>query len=99
MNIFMWSGPRNVSTALMRSFGNRNDTYVLDEPFYAYYLKEKKLNHPMYQEIINYYPDSYEEIITKLTSDIPNDKKNWYQKLLLLPLQALLVKEVLVEVA
>tara|TARA_B100001996_G_scaffold381801_1_gene372018 strand:+ start:611 stop:1336 length:726 start_codon:yes stop_codon:yes gene_type:complete len=80
MKIACWSGPRNISTALMRSWSSRNDTFVSDEPFYAYYLKEKKLNHPMYQEIINYYPDSYEEIITKLTSDIPNDKKNWYQK-------------------
>ena len=35
----MWSGPRNISTALMRSFGNRTDTKVYDEPFYAYYLK------------------------------------------------------------
>ena len=45
----MWSGPRNLSTALMRSFENRKDTYVLDEPFYAYYLKKTGLNHPMKQ--------------------------------------------------
>ena len=44
MNIFMWSGPRNVSTALMRSFENRSDTYVWDEPFYSYYLKETNIN-------------------------------------------------------
>ncbi|NCW57866.1 MAG: HAD family hydrolase, partial [Gammaproteobacteria bacterium] len=36
--IAMWSGPRNLSTALMRSFGNRSDTVVVDEPFYAHYL-------------------------------------------------------------
>ena len=42
----MWSGPRNISTALMRSFENRQDTVVLDEPFYAYFLKETNLNHP-----------------------------------------------------
>ena len=41
----MWSGPRNLSTALMRSFENRNDTHVYDEPFYAYYLNKTKLNH------------------------------------------------------
>ena len=40
MIIFMWSGPRNLSTALMRSFENRNDTKVVVEPFYSYYLKE-----------------------------------------------------------
>ena len=43
----MWSGPRNLSTALMRSFENRQDTHVLDEPFYAYYLNKTGLNHPM----------------------------------------------------
>ena len=52
MIIFMWSGPRNLSTALMRSFENRNDTKVIDEPFYAYYLKKTQLNHPM-TEFIN----------------------------------------------
>ena len=44
MKIFMWSGPRNISTALMRSFENRNDTYVIDEPFYAYYLKKTNIS-------------------------------------------------------
>ena len=51
LNIFMWSGPRNISTALMRSFENRNDTKVYDEPFYAYYLKHTNLNHPMKEEM------------------------------------------------
>ena len=54
INIAMWSGPRNLSTALMRSFGNRKDILeVLDEPFYASYLKETKKKHPMFKEIIN----------------------------------------------
>ncbi len=44
MIINMWSGPRNISTALMRSFENRDDTEVWDEPFYAYYLFETKKN-------------------------------------------------------
>ena len=51
----MWSGPRNLSTALMRSFENRDDTEILDEPFYAYYLDKTKLRHPMYKEIIKRY--------------------------------------------
>ena len=42
-SIAMWSGPRNISTALMRSFENRPDCVVLDEPFYAYYLKKKAI--------------------------------------------------------
>tara|TARA_B100001175_G_scaffold317915_1_gene337514 strand:- start:4439 stop:5158 length:720 start_codon:yes stop_codon:yes gene_type:complete len=51
--IAMWSGPRNLSTALMRSFGNRKDvTSVLDEPFYASYLVLTNKNHPMKNEVI-----------------------------------------------
>ena len=49
----IWSGPRNLSTALMRSFGSRADFEVLDEPFYAAYLKETGIKHPMYEEIIS----------------------------------------------
>ena len=48
----MWSGPRNISTALMRSFGNRSDTVVLDEPFYAHYLYFTGINHPGKSEIL-----------------------------------------------
>lgn len=44
--IAMWSGPRNISTAMMRAFENRPDTHVIDEPFYAHYLKETGLDHP-----------------------------------------------------
>ena len=59
----MWSGPRNLSTALMRSFENRNDTNVIDEPFYAYYLNKTGLDHPMKDEIINHYPISQKKIL------------------------------------
>ena len=53
LNIAMWSGPRNLSTALMRSFGNRSDVIsVLDEPLYAAYLSVTGKNHPMRNEII-----------------------------------------------
>jgi hypothetical protein len=50
--IVMWSGPRNLSTAMMRSFGSRADTSVVDEPFYAAYLAETGLDHPMRDEIL-----------------------------------------------
>ena len=80
MRIACWSGPRNISTALMRSWSSRNDTFVSDEPFYAYYLKEKQLKHPMYREIIDYYPITYDDIVKGLKSKIPNEKKHWYQK-------------------
>ncbi len=75
----MWSGPRNLSTALMRSFENRNDTKVIDEPFYAYYLKKTELDHPMRNEIINNYPISQQKILSIITSK-PKNYKIFYQK-------------------
>tara|TARA_S200000501_G_scaffold377676_1_gene436927 strand:+ start:2174 stop:2887 length:714 start_codon:yes stop_codon:yes gene_type:complete len=80
MRIACWSGPRNISTALMRSWSSRGDTFVSDEPFYAYYLKVTGLNHPMAEEIINNYPTKRQEIIKNLTSNVPFNKKIWYQK-------------------
>jgi len=79
IKIFMWSGPRNISTALMRSFENRTDTKVYDEPFYSYYLKNTNLNHPMKDEIINTYPYDENEVINLITRN--DDKyKIFYQK-------------------
>ena len=75
----MWSGPRNLSTALLRSFENRNDTKVIDEPFYAYYLKKTQLNHPMKNEIINYYPTSQKKILKTITKKA-NTNEIFYQK-------------------
>ena len=67
MIVACWSGPRNISTALMRSWSSRKDTFVTDEPFYAYYLKETQKKHPMREEIINNYFSNYDEIINYLT--------------------------------
>tara|TARA_B110000438_G_C15674178_1_gene589470 strand:- start:14 stop:682 length:669 start_codon:yes stop_codon:yes gene_type:complete len=64
----------------MRSWSSRNDTFVSDEPFYAYYLKKKQLKHPMYTEIIEHYPNKDKDIINSLTCEIPDGKKHWYQK-------------------
>ena len=75
----MWSGPRNISTALMRSFENRTDTKVYDEPFYSYYLKNTNLDHPMKDEIINTYPFDENEVINLITKD-DNNYKIFYQK-------------------
>jgi hypothetical protein len=50
--IAMWSGPRNLSTALMYSFAARGDCAVWDEPFYAAYLRETGIAHPMAAKII-----------------------------------------------
>src|SRR5881275_1659236 len=51
--IAMWSGPRNISTALMRSWGNRPDTVVCDEPLYAHYLLKTGVAHPGADEVIH----------------------------------------------
>lgn len=80
MIIACWSGPRNISTALMRSWSSRKDSFVSDEPFYAHYLKKNQINHPMSEEIINSYPTSYDSIVKLITSTIPKNKKIWYQK-------------------
>lgn len=80
MIVSCWSGPRNISTALMRSWSSRKDTFVTDEPFYAYYLKETKLKHPLYKEIINKYSSNYDEVVNYLINRIPKNKKIWYQK-------------------
>tara|TARA_Y100001970_G_scaffold293827_1_gene443598 strand:+ start:31449 stop:32159 length:711 start_codon:yes stop_codon:yes gene_type:complete len=80
MIVACWSGPRNISTALMRSWSSRGDTFVTDEPFYAYYLKETNIRHPMHMEIIKKYSTDYNQIVNYLTNKIPEGKKIWYQK-------------------
>ena len=66
----MWSGPRTLSTALMRSFENRTDTNVIDEPLYAYYLNCNNINHPMKENIINHYCTNYKKIINQITKNV-----------------------------
>lgn len=78
--IAMWSGPRNLSTAMMRSFENRTDTVVLDEPFYAHFLKETNLDHPGREEIILKQDNNWDRIVKRITGPIPGSKKIWYQK-------------------
>ncbi len=76
----MWSGPRNISTAMMRSFSSRSDTYVSDEPFYANYLMRTGIDHPGREEIIESYDTDYDSVISDLQNDIPDNKSIWYQK-------------------
>ena len=76
----MWSGPRNISTALMRSFENRSDTYVTDEPYYAYFLTESGENHPARKEILNNQSSDWNTVSSMLIGEIPKQKKVWYQK-------------------
>ena len=67
LRIAMWSGPRNISTAMMRSWGNRPDTIVVDEPLYAYYLKATGKDHPMAREIIAAGETDWRKVVTDLT--------------------------------
>ncbi len=67
--IAMWSGPRNISTALMRSWGSRSDTLVVDEPFYAHYLLETGYPHPGADEIIGSYATDWRTVIDQLLSE------------------------------
>jgi hypothetical protein len=77
----MWSGPRTLSTALMRSFENRPDTVVIDEPLYAYYLAETGIEHPAGDEIIASMPTSWRVVVDQLTSDpLPPGRTVYYQK-------------------
>jgi len=76
----MWSGPRNVSTALMRSWGNRPDTAVVDEPFYAYYLLATNAPHPGREEVLRHHETDWRRVIRFLTGPVPGDKRIFYQK-------------------
>ena len=75
----MWSGPRNISTAMMRSWGNRSDTEVVDEPFYAFYLNKTQSPHPCFEEVLQSQSDNSEQVVNELTKDICNSKVQ-YQK-------------------
>lgn len=80
VRIAMWSGPRNISTAMMRSWGNRPDTAVWDEPFYAYYLRETGIDHPGREEIISAYESDWRIVVDQLTGPSPDGAMVFYQK-------------------
>lgn len=76
----MWSGPRNLSTAMMYAFAQRSDCAVWDEPFYAAYLTATGLDHPMREEISAAGLDSADAVIRACTGAVPNGKNVFYQK-------------------
>ena len=65
----MWSGPRTVSTAMMRGWENRPDTVVFDEPLYAFYLSSTGLDHPGRNDVIASQPTSWEAVLSALADD------------------------------
>tara|TARA_B100000809_G_scaffold74505_1_gene72253 strand:- start:159 stop:896 length:738 start_codon:yes stop_codon:yes gene_type:complete len=80
VRIAMWSGPRNISTALLRSWGNRPDTLVNDEPLYGAFLSETGYDHPVAAEIISHYETDWSKVVAGLTGEIPGGKSIYYQK-------------------
>lgn len=80
VRIAMWSGPRNISTALMRSWGNRPDATVTDEPLYGHYLRKTGLEHPGRDEVMAEQSTDWREVVDWLTGPVPDGKAIWYQK-------------------
>jgi Sulfotransferase domain len=86
MNLFdpirlaMWSGPRNISTAMMRAWENRPDTCIVDEPFYAFYLKATGKKHPGADKVIATGETDWRKVVTRLISPLPNGKRIFFQK-------------------
>ena len=78
VRIAMWSGPRNISTAMMRAFENRADARVVDEPFYAAYLAETGLDHPMRDQVLASQPTDWRQVADSLMG--PVDRPIQYQK-------------------
>jgi len=80
IRIAMWSGPRNISTAMMRAWGNRADTLVIDEPFYAYYLQATRKQHPGADEVIATGETDWRKVVAHLTGPVSDGKRIFFQK-------------------
>ena len=80
LRLAMWSGPRNISTAMMRSWGNRDDTVVVDEPLYAHYLHVTRKPHPGSEEVIAAGETDWRKMVGQLTGPVPGGRAICYQK-------------------
>lgn len=78
--IAMWSGPRNISTAMMRAFENRSDTAVWDEPLYGPYLHLTGKTHPMADRIVAEHGSDWRQIVKQIGGPVPDDQSVYYQK-------------------
>lgn len=77
----MWSGPRTVSTALMRAWENRPDTAVVDEPLYAFYLTRTGIDHPGREAVVASQPSDWREVLDALAHGVvPGNAVIYYQK-------------------
>ncbi|WP_205596426.1 hypothetical protein [Wenzhouxiangella sp. XN201] len=80
LRIAMWSGPRNISTAMMRAFENRPDCTVSDEPLYGAWLKMSGEPHPMREQVIASMDTDWRSVVETLTGPTPDEARVWYQK-------------------
>jgi hypothetical protein len=80
VRIAMWSGPRNISTAMMRAFENRADCCVSDEPFYAAFLAQSGADHPMREAVLQSQPTDWRAVASAMTGPPPEPAEVWYQK-------------------
>ena len=80
MRIAMWSGPRNLSTAMMYAFGNRADFAIWDEPFYAPYLAARGIDHPMRTEILAAHETDPDKVAARCIGPVPGGKPHFYMK-------------------
>lgn len=80
IRLAVWSGPRNISTALMRSWENRPDTTVVDEPLYAHYLYATGLDHPGWEEVIAAGETDWRKVVAALLGPVPEGTRVFYQK-------------------
>ena len=80
VRIAMWSGPRNISTTLLRAWGARPDTFVCDEPLYAHYLRVSGAPHPAREQVIQSHETDWRRVADWLTGPVPEGKPIFYQK-------------------
>jgi len=80
VRIAMWTGPRNISTAMMYSFASRADCAVWDEPFYAFYLSHAGISHPMNEMVIAAGEPDFARVVERCLGDVPGGKAVFYQK-------------------
>ena len=80
LRLAMWSGPRNISTVMMRAWESRGDTLVWDEPLYAHYLSQTRAD-PYIQEMVSHYETDWRQIVQRLThEELPEGKRIHYQR-------------------
>lgn len=80
VRLAVWSGPRNISTALMRSWENRDDCVVSDEPLYAHYLSKTGLDHPGREAVISAGETDWPKVVAALVGPLPRGAQISYQK-------------------